>query len=99
MQNPPYILEIAIFTVKNEYVEKMPAIRNGLREVLKDYPGLIEAQTVSPIDDNRVFADIVKWDTLESAVAAAKAFEEGDPRFLPYLEAIEEGKFMGHFKP
>jgi heme-degrading monooxygenase HmoA len=94
-----YVLEVAVFTVKEEFITKMPAIRDGLREALKDFPGLIELETYSPIDDNRTFADIAKWDTLKNAVAAAKAFESGDKRFLPYMETIEELKFMGHFKP
>lgn len=98
MLNKQYILEVAIFTVKEECVEKMPAIRNGLRDALKDFPGLIELETFSPSDDGRMFADIAKWDTLENAIAAAKAFESGDERFQPYMATIEEVKFMGHFK-
>jgi len=78
---------------------EMPALRNGLREALKNFPGMLELETYSPLDDGRIFADICKWDTLENALAAAKAFESGDERFLPYMEAIEELKFMAHFKP
>ncbi len=94
-----YVLEIAMFTVKEEFVAKMPAIREGLREALKGFSGLIELDTFSPIGDDRIFADIAKWDTMESALAAAKAFEDGDERFQPYMAAIDELKFMGHFKP
>ncbi len=99
MSNKQYVLEVAIFTVKEEFVAKMPAIRNGLREALKGFPGLLELETFSPINNNRIFADVAKWDTLENAMAAAKAFESGDERFQPYMETIEELKFMGHFKP
>ncbi len=99
MKNKEYVLEVAIFTVKEEFVEKMPEIRAGLRKALVDFSGLIELETFSPIENNRVFADIAKWDNLENAMAAAKAFESGDSRFLPYMEAIEDIKFMGHFKP
>ncbi|MCF6209352.1 MAG: hypothetical protein L3K24_01460 [Gammaproteobacteria bacterium] len=99
MSNDEYVLEVAVFTVREEYVAKMPGIRDGLRAALKDFSGLIELDTFSPIDGGRIFADIAKWDTLENAMAAAKAFESGDERFQPYMEAIEELKFMGHFKP
>ena len=99
MSNGQYVLEVAIFTVKEEFVGKMPAIRDGLRVALKDFPGLIELDTFSPTDDARTFADIAKWDTMENALAAAKAFESGDERFQPYMAAIKELKFMGHFKP
>lgn len=99
MQSNQYVLEVAIFTVKKEFVEQMPVIRDGLREALKDFPGLITLDTFSPIGDDNAFADLVKWDTLENAQAAAKAFTSGDKRFLPYMEAIEDVKFMGHFTP
>ncbi len=99
MLNGQYILEVAIFTVKEDFVAKMPEIRDGLRIALKDFPGLMELDTFSPAEDNRTFADIAKWDTMENALAAAKAFENGDERFQPYMAAIEDLKFMGHFKP
>ncbi len=99
MSNGQYVLEVAIFTVKEAFVGKMPAIRDGLRVALKDFSGLIELDTFSPAGDGRAFADIAKWDTMENALAAAEAFESGDERFQPYMAAIEELKFMGHFKP
>jgi len=99
MNNPEYVLEVAIFTVKEEFVAQMPALREGLREALKDFAGLLSLDTMSPMDEDRTFADIAKWDTMENAQAAAKAFESGDKRFLPLMEALEDLKFMGHFQP
>lgn len=93
-----YILEVAVFVVKEEYVEGIPQIRDGVREALRGFKGLLQLDTYSPVAGDRVFADITKWDRLENAVAAAKAFESGDKRFLPYLNAIAELKFFGHFK-
>ena len=94
-----HILEIAVFVVKEEYVDSMPHIRNGLRAALKNFKGLLHLDMYAPAGGDRVFADIAKWDSLENAVAAAKAFENGDERFLPYLKAIAEIRFFGHFKP
>lgn len=94
-----YVLEMAVFTVKEAEVKNMPHIRDGLRAALRDFKGLLQLDTYAPIGDDRVFADLAKWDNLENAVAAAKAFESGDERFLPYLQAIAEIKFFGHFKP
>ena len=93
------VLEIAVFVVKEEYVDSMPHIRNGLRVALKDFEGLLQLDMYSPVGSDRVFADIAKWDSLENAIAAAKAFENGDERFLPYMQAIAEIRFFGHFKP
>jgi len=99
MNNKSYVLEVAIFKVKNEFINQLPSIRDGLRAALKDFAGLLALDTFSPVNNNRIFADIAKWDTLENAQIAAKAFESGDSRFLPYMQAIEEVDFMGHFIP
>ncbi|MBI3561548.1 MAG: hypothetical protein HY080_07530 [Gammaproteobacteria bacterium] len=93
-----YVLEVAVFSVKEEYIHRIPQIRNGLRKALKDFKGLLQVDSYSPVGDDRVFADIAKWESLENAIVASQAFESGDPRFLPYLEAIAEIKFFGHFK-
>jgi hypothetical protein len=94
-----YVLEVAVFVVKEEYVERIPQLRKGLREALRDFKGLLDLDTYSPLGNDRVFADIAKWDSLENAVAAAKAFESGDERFLPFMKAIAEVRSFGHFKP
>ena len=94
-----YVLEVAVFTVKEEEIKNIPQIRVGLRKALRDFKGLLQLDTYSPAGNDRVFADLAKWDCLENAVAASQAFEAGDERFLPYLKAIAEVKFFGHFRP
>ncbi len=93
-----HVLELAIFKVKPDLVEHLTAIRQGVRTALQSFPGLIEFQGYCPADSG-VFADVVKWASKAEALAAATAFEQGDPRFLPYMNAIEEVVFMGHFIP
>ncbi|TXI95972.1 MAG: hypothetical protein E6Q34_02055 [Burkholderiaceae bacterium] len=96
-----YVLEIAIFRVKPEFQSTMPELRQGLREALKGFPGLLEYTAFDPISphESNQFADVAKWVDYECASAAAKAFESGDARFLPYMLAIESVEFMGHFAP
>ncbi|MET1077017.1 MAG: hypothetical protein ABWY06_03245 [Pseudomonas sp.] len=91
------ILEVAIFTLKAGFHGDMPELRRGLRSALRAFPGLVEFHGYSPLQDERYFADIARWDSLEHAQAAATAFAQGDPRFAPYMHAIEELVFMGHF--
>ena len=76
----------------------MVSIRVGLQEELKGFPGLIEFCGYCPVDTG-IYADIVKRDSHQNALSTAKAFESGDPRFLPYMHAIAELTFMGHFVP
>jgi heme-degrading monooxygenase HmoA len=99
MSNPEYVLDVAVFTVKEEYVAQLPALREGLRQSLKDFSGFLGLENLSPIGDSRTFVDIAKWDTLESVKVVAQAFESGDERFLPLMEAVEELNFMGYFQP
>ena len=94
-----HVLELAIFTVKPGFEERMPELRAMLREVLRDFCGLLEFLPYAPMASGRVFADLAKWDSLQSAQAVAEAFEKGDPRFAPYVQAIETLTFMGHFRP
>ncbi|MHA6194542.1 antibiotic biosynthesis monooxygenase [Pseudomonas wadenswilerensis] len=94
-----HVLELALFTVKPEYVAQMPQLRNGLREALKGFPGLIEYRGYSPMNEQRTFVDLARWENLECAAAVAKAFNDGDPRFGQYSAAIEHLTFMEHFVP
>ncbi|MDP3814085.1 hypothetical protein [Pseudomonas sp.] len=94
-----HVLEVAIFTVKAGFQGDMPALRAGLRQTLKDFPGLLEFCGYSPLASAQQFADLAKWDCLVNAEAAARAFAEGDPRFAAYMHAIDSLVFMGHFSP
>lgn len=99
MPHPDHVLELAIFTVKPEYVAQMPELRDGLREALKSFPGLIAYRGYCPMNDQRTFVDIADWQTYEHAADVARAFNEGDPRFSAYMAAIESLSFMNHFVP
>ncbi len=96
MQNA--VIEIAVFTVKPGQEAQIPEIRLGVVEALKTLPGFIDYQGCEPTEGSRHFADIVTWDSLDNAHSAAKVLEAGDPRFLPYMQAIDEVAFMGHVK-
>lgn len=67
MQHSSHVLELAIFKVKQECVAQVPVLRAGLRETLKTFPGLIEYRAYCPMSDDRIFADLAMWDSLENA--------------------------------
>lgn len=98
MDQDAHIVEIAIFTIKEDYLDKVGDIRRQVRASLEGFPGLLEIIPLTPADDSNRFADIARWETLETALAAASAFESGDERFIPYIDAIESLEFMGHFR-
>lgn len=93
----PYITEIVVFKVKNEFINRLPEIRNDFKKALADFSGIRAIENLSPINNNRTFADIIHWDNLSNAQIVAKAFENHDERFLPMIKAIDELSFMGHF--
>ena len=99
MPNNQHILEVVIFTVKPEATANIVNIRKELHEYVKGYKGFIDMKQYYPVGDSQTFADIVTWDTLENALNAAKAFEAGDEKLQPIMQALEDVKFMGHFKP
>ena len=99
MQRSSHVLELAIFKVKQECIEQIPVLRAGLRETLKSFAGLLEYRAYCPTSDDRIFADLAMWDSLENAQKVAKAFNDGDPRFSEYMYAIENLTFMTHLAP
>ncbi|MBC2659902.1 hypothetical protein H7A76_31120 [Pseudomonas sp. MSSRFD41] len=99
MLNSFHVLELAIFKVRETCIAQVPALRSGLCETLKAFPGLIEYHGYCPMGDDRTFVDLALWDSLENAQRVAKAFNEGDPRFSEYMHAIEDLTFMSHFVP
>lgn len=78
MQRSSHVLELAIFKVKQECIEQIPVLRAGLRETLKSFAGLLEYRAYCPTSDDRIFADLAMWDSLENAQKVAKAFNDGD---------------------
>ncbi len=91
------ITEIVVFKVKNEFINQLPNIRDQFKKALADFSGIRSIENLSPINNDRIFADIIQWDTLTNAQIVAKAFDDGDERFLPMIQAIDEMSFMGHF--
>jgi len=94
---PNCVWEVAIFTVREEYIDCMSALRTKITRALSELPGFMEMHGLLPAEGEREFADLVQWDTLTHARAAAELFASGDERFRPYMNAIEEVRFMGYF--
>jgi len=99
MNKPDYVIDVAVYTVKEEFISQLPTLRADLRQALKGFSGFLGLESLSPIGDSRTFVDLAKWDTMESVKVVAQAFENGDERFMPLLEAVEEMNFMGYFQP
>jgi quinol monooxygenase YgiN len=93
-----HVLELVVFKVKPSHTQQLAQLRADLRKTLTAFPGWLDYTAYGPIADG-LHADLVKWQNLEAAKAAAQAFANGDPRFAAYGSAIESVSFMGHFAP
>lgn len=93
-----HVLEVVIFKVKPDSVEKISELRANLQNTLATFNGFVEFKGYYPMGDN-TFVDVVKWDDIGSAQVVAKAFQQGDVRFQAYMSAIDSLIFMGHFSP
>ena len=92
MSNP--ILELVIYKVKNP--QTAAAIRDRMRPHVAGYPGFLDWKAVSSPDDAALFADIVTWESIETARAAGQKVMT-DPACAPFMAEIGEIFSMGHF--
>ena len=85
MDPDAHLVEIATFTIKEDYLDKMDDIRGEMSASLQGFPGLLEIIPLTPADDSNRFTDIARRETLETALSAASAFKNGDESLLPKM--------------
>lgn len=91
------IAETVIFKIKPNKIDQAKSVRpSSLEYIRKNYPGVISIEALHAADDQFVFMDLCKWETLELAKSAAEK-AMSDPNLTPYFETIESVVFMGHF--
>lgn len=91
------VYELVVYKIKNEYAANYNEVLDAAREHIRKFPGMIEHQTFRSSEDNLMFMDLVKWNSLEEALEAAKKLEQMK-ELAPFMAAFEEIKFMDHFE-
>lgn len=91
------VYELVVYKIKSEYTENYDDVLDAAREHIRKFPGMIEHQTFRSSEDNLVFMDLVKWNSLEQALEAAQKLEQMK-ELAPFMAAFEEIKFMDHFE-
>lgn len=88
------VLEIAICTVTNKPAAE--AARQAAMESVRHYPGFISWRALTSHGDGNMVADLVEWENIEAARAAAQKVH-ADPAFQPYMKEIVTVAVIEHF--
>eukprot|EP00039_Didymoeca_costata_P024271 m.9829 g.9829 ORF g.9829 m.9829 type:complete len:99 (+) comp4142_c0_seq1:291-587(+) len=90
------IVEMVVYKVKAESISNLKLLVDQVNESLSQFPGFQSREVHQDTEDQSLFMDYVKWDTLEQAQDAA-AKMENIPAMAPFMAAIEEVQSMRHF--
>ena len=95
--NDTKVYEIVVYRIKAEYRNNFEEVLQEARNCIMKFPGMIEHQTYRSSENELLFMDLVKWNSLEMAKSAAAQFEKIE-ELGPFMQAFEEIKFMEHFE-
>ena len=95
------VREIVIYKIKADHVDSFPEkVLPEMRAFVMNCPGIMSYQSFKANKNHGIVADIVEWDSLEVAEAAAaemkKRSEAGE--FPEMAAAFEKVEFFDHFK-
>ncbi|MEM9858498.1 MAG: GyrI-like domain-containing protein [Bacteroidota bacterium] len=91
------VYELVVYKIKSEYTDTYDEVLEVARQHFLRFSGLIEHQTFRSSENDLVFMDLVKWNSLEEALEAARKLETMK-EFAPFMAAFEEIKIMDHFE-
>ena len=89
------IYEIAMGVIKQESRSEFESLNQSTLKELATVDGYLGSHSYLAVDNDSVFLDIVEWESVDHAKAAAKVFETDD-RFAAYMKAIQELTYFDH---
>lgn len=95
-ETKPSIMELVVYHVKPEVEERYGFLLEMARREVRNFPGLLGYDTFRSVKDSNTFIDIVYWNSLQEAQAAASAIVQ-KMELKPWTEAFEKIEFMDHF--
>ncbi len=91
------IKEIIVYSIKEEYRDKIPQVLDELRTSVRKLPGFKDVTTFQACGDPLTLTDIVDWNSLEEAQAAMKTVQN-NPEYTDLLKYFNETVYFNHFK-
>lgn len=92
------IIEVAVYSVKKEYIAGYPETTKQTRNLLEGIKGFRSIRTMASTEKPGVYIDQCEWDTLEDATAAAEAVQKM-PEFKPIFAMMDSVIYFDHLKP
>lgn len=92
---PDTVLEIAVCTVADPAQARLA--RDRVMSAIRNYPGFISWRALSAHDKPGMIADLLEWESYETARAARKKVQS-DPDFASYMATITSVSLMQHFE-
>ena len=91
------ITELVQYHVFQDKIASLPGLNTGIETFLKTQPGFISRRVLRDHHDPALLVDIVEWESLAEAEAAA-ALAQSQPEMVPFFEAIEKITSFLHLK-
>ena len=95
------ILELVVYRIKpNQIKQYQTETLNKIRELIKNFQGMLNYATYYSVAEEGLFVDQVEWENLECAEFAAARIKElqREEPFSNYLSAFEEVIMFHHLK-
>lgn len=90
------VIEISVYTVKQEYLEEFSRIRAKILDVLKTFKGFRSITTRRSIEQPNTFSEIIEWECKEDC-DLARMQAENMPELQPFMNAIEKSLLFEFF--
>lgn len=90
------VLEIATYELEADKVPLEGNYSALVQDFVSAQPGFIRRDVYFDRARTGVFTDIVRWESLDDAVAAAEKIRD-DPAVAPFMAAIKDVLSFGHY--
>ena len=95
------IIEVVIYHIKPDYVDSyQQSDLLRFRALVASLKGFRSYHTYQSCNQSTYHLDLVEWDSIEDAVAAAQSVQkmQRSPQYKDYLNAFDKVETFHHFK-
>lgn len=88
--------EVVIYQIKRDKLADYSSISTLVDKFLAESEGFVSRRVTQDAKDDSIFLNIIEWNSLENADAAAEAIQK-DPAMMPLFSATEKLISFGHY--
>ena len=90
------VIEMVVYHINPEAVDRYAFLLEQARREVRKFSGIMEYETFRSTKNPNTFMDLVYWNSLEEAQAAASQIGKL-PELKPWMAAFEKIELMDHF--